>query len=887
MSFDIREHLKSLTPVERKKNRYYCPICEGNNLTIKPESGTYQCWNGCECEDIRNAIAPLTPLDVIPKPQRQKSDRTWSYTDSNGKEIIKTRRVDDGQGKRKIWQEYLIDDREAAKKAVMPYNYAAVQAAIASGEPVFWVEGEPCVDAMTAIGLTATTSIGGSAGYGKYGNYSQALKGAKLIICPDRDLPGLKYAGEVAKDYPDAQWLYALPDSPLWNRLSKDGGLDIADWIEDLRKEQLSNEKIRDRILGAIEPQRVKGETNEKPVGKPRVDLRAGKILEAASAVLAHFGSTPDSRDRIYAQGNSQGYTLVRVLKTVKGIENRYLHIGKDNDVLEPLALDSLQLEINRAFEIYRWGEKQGKLVKTRTDCPANLARSILAMGRWPQLPILRGLSYTPLLTKTGEVITQPGYHEGTGYLLQFDPVDFNIKSNPTKEDAIASLDVLKDLLSEFCFKSDIDRSVALSMLLTSVSRKLYPFAPLHAVTAHQPGTGKGTLIDLACILSTGNKEAGKTGFTDNEEEMRKKILSILLSGVPIVNIDNIDKGKRLGGGTLEIVLTAPVYRERILGVSKDAFCSTQVLWVACGNNLAFTTDMARRTLLCELDAAVELPHERVFSRDIESYALESRGKLVSAALTILQAYIKTSDKVSHSNPPLLGSFGEWDAVVRRSLLWLGEPDPVQSQSTIREGDDSRVTLAIFLETWHSRLGSTSYQAREIVDEARIAGEKSDFQNAIFDVCRDRQGTPSIKFLSYYLRTHNGVVVNGYRLVKGQRLNSGFPWRVEKVEKVSKSQWGDLSTPSTPKLAQTLTGKDIDLGVDKDRIYTSPTSPQIPPHPIGVDAKSSTPHLHPLETLTQQAFLASENKNSVDSVDNYPQPELSEEEEGYDPVWDD
>ncbi|NJO30549.1 MAG: heavy metal transporter [Richelia sp. SL_2_1] len=57
-SFDIRNHIEKLTPTDQK-DRYYCPVCEGHNFTIKEDTGAYQCWNGCEVADIRNAIAPL------------------------------------------------------------------------------------------------------------------------------------------------------------------------------------------------------------------------------------------------------------------------------------------------------------------------------------------------------------------------------------------------------------------------------------------------------------------------------------------------------------------------------------------------------------------------------------------------------------------------------------------------------------------------------------------------------------------------------------------------------------------------------------------------------------------------------------------------------------
>jgi hypothetical protein len=881
IKFDIRVHIERFS-IDRETPTEYrciCPLCEGNNLTIAKDSGAYNCWNGCDCADIRNAIAPLNPT----KSTRPRNDRTWVYTDAEGKPLIRTRRIDDGAGNRKIWQEYLINERwqakgspatktarDAAKRAVMPYNYAAAIEAIAQGEPMFWVEGEPAVDELKTVGLTAITIIGGSGGYKNYDNHAGLLDGAKIIICPDGDHSGLKHATAIAQDYPEAQWLYAFPDSPTWNNPDQGAGLDVADWVRSLRADGLAAEQIRDRILGAVEEwrDRPRTETNHQPSGKPRLDLRAGQIVEAANTVLNHLGSAPDPRDRIYAQGNSQGYTLARVLRTVTGIEGRYLHVSRDNDVLDPVTPESLQCEINKAFEIFRWGEKDGKPVERRSDCPAALSKQILAMGRWPQLPVLRGLSYTPLLTKTGEIIATPGYHEGTGYLLQFDPTDYNLKQDPTRDDAIAALLTLKDLLSEFCFKTEIDRSAALSLLLTAVSRKIYPLAPLHAVNAHQPGTGKGTLINLAYILATGNKEAGSAGFTENEEEMGKKIFATLLSGTPIVNIDNVDR--RLGGGTLERVLTAEFYKDRILGVSKNAVCSTQVLWTANGNNLAFTTDMTRPTVLSELDAGMESPETRVFNRDIEAYALKHRGELVSAALTVLQTHLRAGSPVptdadgNKINPPSLGSFGSWDAVVRRSLLWLGEPDPVQSQATIREGDDSRIALSVFLEAWHSQLDSASMQVRDLVQKAITTD--GDFKHAVLEVCLDKQGQPSTKILGYFLRRNAGVVVNGYRLVRGQRMTAGFPWKVEIVQPPKKPNGLEVSTSSTSNNAEIIDGEGIQNDVDESSIYIDKKEPSEHIQRANVDAKSSTLHLHWPGILTEKEIQGNEN---VDNLGRY------------------
>jgi hypothetical protein len=58
--FDIRDYLAQLEPTKHK-SKYECPVCAGHNLSVNPRTGAYQCWNGCETQDIRTAIAPRQP----------------------------------------------------------------------------------------------------------------------------------------------------------------------------------------------------------------------------------------------------------------------------------------------------------------------------------------------------------------------------------------------------------------------------------------------------------------------------------------------------------------------------------------------------------------------------------------------------------------------------------------------------------------------------------------------------------------------------------------------------------------------------------------------------------------------------------------------------------
>jgi len=255
MAFNILEHLDRLTPDggsndPKGDHSFNCPACDAPNFKVNIRTGKWAGFN-CDCantEDgkrrIRNAISPAVNPEA--KPPRQKQDRCWDYftavTLERGEPALTVRRLDDpdqpdGKGwkdGRKIWQQSLIDGHRPGELApkVLPYGYSEAQQALADGAPfVFWVEGEPCVDALRSIGLPAVTSIGG-AGKFKPQRDGGLFPSDRLVVCPDRDKCGLDHAEQVAASYPGCQWLYPFPGTPQWNgSCPPNKGLDIADWI--------------------------------------------------------------------------------------------------------------------------------------------------------------------------------------------------------------------------------------------------------------------------------------------------------------------------------------------------------------------------------------------------------------------------------------------------------------------------------------------------------------------------------------------------------------------------------------------------------------------------------------------------------------------------------
>jgi hypothetical protein len=149
------------------------------------------------------------------------------------------------------------------------------------------------------------------------------------------------------------------------------------------------------------------------------------------------------------------------------------------------------------------------------------------------RLPRLTGVIEAPLLLPNGRMIEAPGYDDRTGLFLDTGGVNFPpINERPTKEECLEALKRLdEDLLVNFPFVDDASRSVALSALLTGVSRAALKLAPMHAYSAPEAGTGKSYLADLVVLLATGRLAAAINAGPD-EEETEKRIDGLLLKSI-------------------------------------------------------------------------------------------------------------------------------------------------------------------------------------------------------------------------------------------------------------------------------------------------------------------------------------------------------------------
>src|SRR5262249_640843 len=254
------------------------------------------------------------------------------------------------------------------------------------------------------------------------------------------------------------------------------------------------------------------------------------------------------------------------------------------------------------------------------TDPPLHYVRVLLATERRWRLPHVGGIISTPTLRPDGSLLADPGYDPETELYLspgfQIPP----IPEHPTKDQARAALDLLIDLLSEFTFKriggeheNLLNRSLALSGLLTPLVRGSLPTAPMHLIAAHMAGTGKSHLVDTAAMVATGRLCPVITALK-SVEETEKRLGAIILSGIPMISLDNCTHD--LGGELLCQIAERPVIKVRILGYSETPDCEVHTALYGTGNNITFKGDMVRRGLVCNLESLDERPELRKFNRN-------------------------------------------------------------------------------------------------------------------------------------------------------------------------------------------------------------------------------------------------------------------------------
>lgn len=579
---------------------------------------------------------------------------------------------------------------------------------------VLLVEGEKDADNLAALGLPATTTpMGAGAWRDEYAAIIKASGVQDVVVIPDNDEQGRRYTLQAGT---------ALTACGITVRVATLPGVaekgDVSDWLEAGG----TLDELKALINDAPTFEAWRGSDDVRPV----VDLRHGdwrQIVEDAQNAVVQTNNR-NGGPRIFVGPEN----LVRIIQ----------HVSNGPCAIQVLTDDTLRGFLMRNVTFLAEGRNGPKSVVP----PSAVVRDILTCADWPGLPELRGVIETPVLSRDGEVVTTPGYQPQT--LLWYSPapnLDLPaISDEPTVTEVAAATELLLEMVHDFPFDSPGSRANALALLVLPFVREFIKGpTPLHVIDATTPGSGKGLLADCCSVVATG-REAGKGPEPRDTEETRKFITSVLVAGASMVVLDNITG--RVDSAPLARVLTAEIWEDRLLGVSRQVRPLNRAVWVATGNQVSLSRELARRTLWIRLEPDVERPELRTGFRhpDLLRWVREQRGQLVAACLTLARAWVvKGRPRGSEVLGTMFGSYDSWLDVVGGVLAVAGiESLLANRDSTSDQGDDELTPWRMFIHLWREGIEQNmlpreahAHQLLDVAEKSGLEVEAMGFQSQL------------------------------------------------------------------------------------------------------------------------------------------------------------
>ena len=173
----------------------------------------FKCHSGCDQHELFAAIRdygllpdieirdPLASIKPLPALQAPVLEHEWVYVDEYGDPLFVKQRFKTNTAKGKDYKLVSIGPDGAKRYSMsgtrlVPYRFPELLNAKTAGRTIFLTEGEKAADALVSIGVIATSAHAGSGSWPE--EITQYFAGAVVIMVPDNDLAGWKYAHKVA-----------------------------------------------------------------------------------------------------------------------------------------------------------------------------------------------------------------------------------------------------------------------------------------------------------------------------------------------------------------------------------------------------------------------------------------------------------------------------------------------------------------------------------------------------------------------------------------------------------------------------------------------------------------------------------------------------------------
>ena len=519
----------------------------------------------------------------------------------------------------------------------------------------------------------------------------------------------------------------------------------------------------------------------------------AAKIPSNLEDFIGELASTDVPRLLIESCSPDRTVAALRDILSESGLYERGMPVrlvfdGQQNRITsEPITADALVLlihQICRPYALKRARDGSSQVVNKRL--PIDLAVMYLEWrGNW-NLPVLKGISSTPMLTDDGSISSTNGYDSFSKMWVETSAQLVGlVPDRATRADALAALALIRSTFSTFPFADattlnnsiagpatvdlskppGMDESSFVAALMTSVCRPSLDFAPgilLRAPPISGSGAGKGLLARCLCIIAFGREPHAITAGAGTAE-IEKRIASELMEANQVLFLDNLNN-VTFRSDLMASVMTEKPSRVRLLGKSTMMTLNSSAFVILTGNGLRISEDLARRFIAIDLDARTEDPETRRFNNDIRAEVMNQRDKLLGAVLTIWR-WGRQAQDIQRGRP--LGGFERWCRWVRDPLIDLGCQDPTNRIGETKRRDSKRRHIAELFEVWWDKHRDCPVSAFKLHDDVKLLADPQ---------LSGRQ------FLTAYLEKLAGTRSNGFVLFREESLGKWSPatYRLER-----------------------------------------------------------------------------------------------------------
>ena len=156
------------------------------------------------------------------------------------------------------------------------------------------------------------------------------------------------------------------------------------------------------------------------------------------------------------------------------------------------------------------------------------------------------------------------------------------------------------------------------------------------------------------------------------------------------------------------------------------------------------------------------------------------RATFISAAITIVRAGIIANLNSDLVRP--LASFDHWSDWCRLPIVWLGLPDPIESVFDALAEDPGREALVRLMRSWDEAFADSPTRVKTVAERCGWSSDlNAELKEAVLDVAGER-GEVNRRRLGWYLRRHEGRIVDGMQFLRSDRSQNAELWQIKKIK---------------------------------------------------------------------------------------------------------